>query len=136
MTDIISKSLWPFSVRVPSMFEEDDAILTPSTNSGLGVSEDEKHVFVQAHVPGIPQENIETVYQKGILWVKASIKEEDRKDRKHYRLASTSFQYRVAVPGDIDESIEPEATYENGVLTVTFTKQQQAQPKKISIKKN
>ena len=37
--------------------------------------------------------------------------------------------------GDLDAGKEPDATYQNGVMTVTFAKSPQSEPKKITIKK-
>jgi hypothetical protein len=46
-----------------------------------------------------------------------------------------SFSYRVAIPSDVDETKEPEATCKNGIMKVTFTKRPEVQPKKISVRK-
>jgi len=54
--------------------------------------------------------------------------------RKYYRKASRSFSYRVAVPGRIDETAEPEVKSRNGLLTVTFSKLAAVEPKKLKIK--
>ena len=44
--------------------------------SGLSVSEDENHVFVEAALPGLKADEIEMTFDKGILWIKAEKKEE------------------------------------------------------------
>lgn len=132
--DLIPRSFWNTATRIPSMFEEDDwASFLPS--SGLTVSEDESHVFVEAALPGLDPKNIEVTFDKGVLWVRGSEeqKEED-KNKKFYRKASSSFSYRVQVPGTIDEKAEPEATYKNGVMKISFSKVPETQPKKINIK--
>jgi HSP20 family protein len=132
--DLIPRSFWNTANRLPSILDEDDWIsFLPS--SGLTVSEDEKHVYVEAAMPGLEASNIEVTFDKGVLWVRGNQeqKEED-KDKKFYRKASSSFSYRVAVPGNIDETQEPQATYKNGIMKVSFQKQPQTQPKKINIK--
>ena len=102
--------------------------------SGLTVSEDNNNVYVEAALPGIDVEDVEITFDKGILWIKAEKKEED-KNKKYYRKASSSFSYRVAVPGNLDERREPEASYENGIMKITFPKAEKSIPKKINIKK-
>lgn len=134
---IIPRRFLPFSgISLPDFWDDDDNLLTTSpTGSGLSVSEDEKKVYVAASVPGIDPKNIEITFQDGYLWVRGETKEEEEdKKKKYYRRASQSFSYRVAVPGDIDESKDPEATYKHGVMTVAFEKSPKTQPKKIQVK--
>ena len=138
---LISRSLWSFpSIRFPfSIFdageEEGDGWLHEFSDlSGLSVSEDENHVFVEAALPGIKPDEIETTFDKGILWIKAEKKEGHDGTKKYYRKAASSFSYRVAIPGSIDENRHPEAVFKDGMITVTFEKTKKAEPKKIAIR--
>lgn len=132
--DLIPRSFFNLPNRLPSIFEEEDwASFLPS--SGLTVSESDKHVTVEAAMPGLEASNIEVTFDKGVLWVRGSADEsQEDKDKKFYRKASSSFSYRVQVPGNIDEHAEPEATYRNGIMKITFAKVPETQPKKINIK--
>lgn len=133
--DIIPRSLWSMPSRLPSLLDEDDDWATFLPSSGLTVSEDEKNVFVEASMPGLSADKIEVTFEKGVLWVRGSVEEsEEDKKKKFYRKASSSFSYRIAVPGNIDEGSEPEAVYKNGVMKVTFHKIAQVEPKKIAVK--
>lgn len=120
-----------------SLFEnhEDDWDLHDfSSPSGLSVSEDDDHIYVEAALPGIKPEEIDMVFEKGILWIKADKKEEtEDKRKKYYRKAHSSFSYQVAVPGDVDESKQPDALCKQGILTVTFSKKTTGPSKKIPI---
>ncbi len=120
----------------PSLLDDDDEWpLSVGRGSGLQVSEDDTHITVEAHLPGLSSETIDVTYQKGVLTIRGEQeeKEEDKK-KKYYRRAQRSFNYQVAVPGNVDEEAEPEATYRDGVMTVRFAKRKQVQPKKITIK--
>lgn len=130
--DIITRNNnFPFS-RFPFWTDEED--WTPTTTaSGLAVSEDDKKVYIEAAVPGIDPKDIEVTVDKGVVWIKGESKQEESQ-KKYYRRASSSFSYRVAIPGEIDPNIEPEATCKNGVMTVAFTKAEKVQPKKIAVK--
>lgn len=128
--DIVPRSLWNLSFP---RFDDDDFVF-PNVPGGLSISEDEKNVYVEAAVPGIEPDDVEITYDKGMLWIKGeSKKEEERK--KYYRRATNSFSYRVAVPGDIDQNVEPEAEYKNGIMTVAFAKSPKTEPKRIAVKK-
>jgi HSP20 family protein len=133
--DLIPRSFWNTSSRVPSIFDEDDwTSFLPS--SGLTVSEDEKTVCIEAAMPGLDPDKIEVTYDKGVLWVRGNREDtEEDKNKKFYRKASSSFSYRVMVPGNIDENQEPDAMYKNGVMKVTFQKQPEVQPKKLTVRK-
>jgi HSP20 family protein len=125
------ENLWDFDDDFLSIL---DTRSSSGLSSGLSVYEDDKHVFVEAAVPGVDPEKVEISYDKGILWIRGEQEQESKKERKYYRKASTSFSYRLAVPGNIDENHEPEATYKHGVMKVVFNKIPESKPKKISVK--
>lgn len=144
----MGRSLIPANIfnafRIPSLFDwdwEEDRWFSlfndtgSNLASGLSVSEDDEHVYVEAAVPGVDPDKIEVTYDKGILWIRGEQeqKKED-KARKFYRRAASSFSYRLAVPGEIDTNKEPEAIYKNGIMKVIFDKIPAAQPKKIAVK--
>lgn len=132
MNYLVPNSFW----RLPTLFEEEEDLLPSTTTlSGLSISEDDKNVYVEASVPGIEPKNIDVTFSKGILTITAE-KEEEEKKKKYYRRASTSFSYRILVPGEIDANREPKAEAKNGMMVVTFTKLPQSQPKKIAVKTN
>lgn len=135
--DLVPKSFWSFpSFRFPSFGEldrDDDWLTIPGFSNGLSVSEDEEKVYVSAALPGVDPKEIEVTFDKGYLWVKGEVGEEEG-SKKYYRKASSSFSYRVAVPGELDQNVEPQATYKNGVMTVQFSKVPKTPPKKITVK--
>lgn len=135
-----ARSLWSFpTMRFPfSLFddEEEGWLQEFSDASGLSVFEDENSVTVEAALPGIKPEEVEMTFDKGVLWIKAEKREEEKdKNKKFYRKAESSFSYRIAVPGNIDEGRQPDALCKNGILKVVFPKTQKGQPpKKIPVK--
>lgn len=134
--DLIPRSFFNFPSRLPSIWDEDEDFLSLSPGtSGLSVSEDEKSIYVEAQLPGVDPKNVEVTFDKGILWVRGENKaEESDKAKKFYRRSSSSFSYRVAVPGNIDEKAEPQATCKNGVMKVVFAKVPETKPKRIEVK--
>jgi HSP20 family protein len=131
---------WSFpSIRFPfSLFEEGeeaDTLQHFHESSGLTVSEDEKFIYVEAAIPGIKPEEIEMIFENGMLWIKA-IRKEETEDvkKKFYRKATNAFSYRVAIPAVVEEKKPPEALYKNGILKVVFTKVKAKKSKKIPVK--
>lgn len=134
--DLISRPFWDFpTMRLMSLLDDEEALPTGAGNpGGLSISEDEHSVYVDAALPGVDSDDIEMTYHNGVLKIHGKTKEEEKKDRKHYRMMTSEFSYQVAVR-EVDQNVEPEATTSNGVLHVVFAKSKAAQPKKISVKK-
>lgn len=123
-----------FSWDLNEFLEEEDYQLS---SSGLNIYEDKNAVFVEAALPGIsPNDEVEVTFDQGVLWIKAERKQEKGDaDKKYYRKAQRSFSYRLSVPGNIDLKQEPEASFSDGLIKITFSKSEQSVPKKISVKK-
>lgn len=121
--------------NIPSIWSDEDEDLVFSGNSGLTVSEDLENVYVEAAMPGIDPDKVEITFDKGMLWIRGAMEEtEEDKKKKFYRKASSSYSYRITVPGEIDLNKEPEAEAKNGVMIIKFPKSPETKPKKISIK--
>ncbi len=131
MTNLVPRAFFDFP-RFPSLWDEDDFWSLSSTPTGLSVSEDEKHVYVEAQVPGIDPEKLEVTHDKGMLWIKGQ-QEQEEKNKKYYRKAASSFSYHVRLPETVSTAGEPKATCKNGVMTVVFEKIPEVQPKKIQV---
>lgn len=130
--------LTPF--RLVSSLADDEGLFPKaggefSQDRGLSIYEDEKNVSVEAALPGLKGSDIEVTYNKGVLWVQGeSQEEEEDKDKKYYHKSSRSYSYHLTVPGHLDDTKEPEATYKDGIMTVTFPKAKEEVPKKIKVK--
>jgi len=135
--DIVPKKFLSFpSLSLANFWDDGEEWFTShSAQDGLSIYEDKNKVYVETAVPGIDPKDVEITFQDGYLWVRGETKEEGKdKGKRYYRKASRSFSYRIAVPGEIDINKEPEATYNNGIMTVAFAKSPKAKPKKIKIK--
>lgn len=121
-------------LRWPNFWEDED-FPTINANDNLDVYETEDEVAVKASVAGVDPDKVDITFEKGILTISAQEEEEKKEGKKYYRKSSRSYSYRVAVPGNIDLSQEPDAKVNHGVVTVTFKKAEEAKPKKIAVKK-
>lgn len=138
MANLAPRNLWAFPSRMPALIDEIDDLLPmgqTEATSALSVSEDDKHIHIEAAVPGVDPDDVEVTYDRGMLWIRGeAAKEEKDKRRKYYRRAAQAFSYRIAVPGDVDPKAQPEASCENGMIMVTFPKSASAMPKKITVR--
>lgn len=123
-----------FSSALSGFWDEEHWDLGATYPSGLSVYEKGDEVIVEASLPGISFEEIEVTYEKNILVIEGHKKKEtEEKDKKYYRKASSSFSYRLMVPGNVDHEAEPDAVFANGVLKVIFKKRRGEGPKKIKV---
>lgn len=131
---------------LPSIFNKDSFFHFPNflreleqfqngKEQGLTIYDDKNNIVVEAALPGLKSEEIEINLNKGTLWIKGEKKEEATdKNKKFYKKSMQSFSYSVALPDQIDESQEPEASYKDGILKISFQKSKASEAKRITIK--
>jgi len=126
----------PLNIRWPNTWDWDGDELMRTTPGGdnLDVYETQDEIVVKANIAGIPEDKVDITFEKGVLWIRAEAEEKKKEGRKYYRIASRSYSYKVAIPGNIDLKKEPAAKITNGVVTISFKKAEEAKPKKIKVK--
>ncbi|HEY7662382.1 MAG TPA: Hsp20/alpha crystallin family protein [Xanthobacteraceae bacterium] len=95
---------------------------------------------ITAELPGMEESNIDVKFAAGTLTIRGEKREEKEEKKKDYYLSERrygSFQRSFGVPEGVDAD-KIEASFKNGVLTVTLPKKPEAQrqEKKIAIKRN
>ncbi|MBK8907361.1 MAG: Hsp20/alpha crystallin family protein [Rhodospirillales bacterium] len=115
------------------------------TGAGLGavaprvdVAEDENEIVVTAELPGIDEKDVELTLADNALIIAGEKKAETEKSGQGYRYTERSFgSFRRAIPFEVDVvGDKVEASFKNGVLTVTLPKspEARARARKIEIK--
>lgn len=89
--------------------------------------EDKDNTYVRAELPGINREDISVEVVDGYLTIAAM-----RKDGTGDAAQSFNFSRSVSITDEV-EADKVTAAYENGVLTVTLPKREEAKPKKITV---
>ena len=121
---------WPFNNSRRT--ESGGPLLRPA----MDVVENDKEVSLRLDLPGLKPEDVNVSIDDHVLTISGQIGDtiEREGDRYHYRERRTgSFQRSLRLPSTVDtENVE--ASFENGVLTVTLPKLEQAQPKRITVK--
>ena len=105
----------------------------------VDVVEKDKAYEVTAELPGLDENNVDVKFSDGVLSIKGEKKEETEEKKKDQYLSERrygSFQRAFRLPDGIDAD-KIEATFKNGVLTVTLPKTPEAvqSARKIAIKK-
>jgi HSP20 family protein len=143
----------PYSTRRENMSPllgdlNPEMILPWGTSSGLAgmdtwgpavdVIEEPNRVKVKAHVPGIQPENLNVEVTENTLTLSGeSRREEEEEQRNVYRreIAYGRFYRQVPLPTQVDAN-KANADFENGVLTVTLPKAEEARRHRIKVGKS
>lgn len=89
--------------------------------------EDKENLYVRAELPGISREDINVEMIEDYLTITAA-----RKTKEDDQEQSLSFSRSVTVPESV-QSDKVAAQYQDGVLTVTLPKKEEAKPRKIAV---
>lgn len=137
-------TLWrPFN-ELARWHREFDRILEPRNGETLSfapavdVEEKDDHFLIRADLPGVDEKDIEVSYHDGrlVLSGKREEEKEEKSEGRYYRerrLGSFCRTFRVG-PNLDPERIE--ASYKQGVLTVTVPKKEEVKPKQIPVVSN
>jgi HSP20 family protein len=99
------------------------------------VAEDDK-IQVKATLPGIKAEYIDVTVEDDLLTIKAETKEEheERGDKYPLRERRAGNFYRALSLPDTVDAEKIETTYADGVLTITFLKNEAKKAKPLEVK--
>ncbi|MCE0522473.1 MAG: Hsp20/alpha crystallin family protein [Methylacidiphilales bacterium] len=98
--------------------------------------QDKDAFTVRAELPGFRKEDISVEVADGILTVTGHQKTETKSEKKDKEAATTTQERRVSRSVSLPEHLnldKIQAAYENGVLTVTLPKTEEAKPRQIAV---
>ena len=122
------------SFVLPSMIGE---VRGSGRSWGLAVDmfETTDNLVVKASVPGIKPEQLDVTVQGETLTIKGETQEEQQREQGRYHVRERrqgSFSRSITLPFPI-QSDKVQATFENGVLTLTLPKAEEIKPRNIKV---
>jgi HSP20 family protein len=102
----------------------------------LNISEDKDNVYVRAELPGIKPETLDITVHEGNLSLRGErqIPTEEKEVNYHRRERESGFFRRtLRLPIPIDPN-KVDASYKDGVLTITLAKPEEIKPRTIQVK--
>jgi HSP20 family protein len=127
MRDEFDRLFHRFSRNWPTLWE-----MSGSTwRWGVDMEEKDDALVVKAEAPGFEVNDFDVQVQDHRLVLRASRKSETT-DKKGKTMEQQEFYQSVTLPTEIDKD-KVDATYHNGVLTVTMPKTAAAKGKKVSV---
>ncbi len=103
---------------------------------GMDLYQTDEAVVVKMGLPGVEPGDIQVSVNDGVLTIRGEVKEEKEEQAKTYHLRERrygAFRRSVNLPSSVDVE-KSDAQFENGVLTLTLPKAEEAKPKTIAVK--
>jgi HSP20 family protein len=101
-----------------------------STRFPVDLYEDNDNTYVRAELPGINRSDINVEMVEDYLTISGARKSTEKENSQGEQ--SFSFSRSVTIPEHV-QADKVSASYENGVLTVTLPKREEAKPKKVQV---
>ncbi len=101
----------------------------------IDVRQEGDNITVDASMPGIDPARINATVEDGVLTIKGqTAAETEKKDERYYLRERRvgAFHRSVRLPETVDTE-RAESTYQNGVLSITFPKQESMKAKSLPI---
>ncbi len=102
----------------------------------LDVYQNEGELVVKASLPGVKPEDVEVTLDHSTLVIKGEMKDSREGDHEGYMLRERRlgvFHRRIALSKNL-KTDEIDATFENGILTISIPRAKEAKPKVIEVK--
>lgn len=102
----------------------------------VDVAEEADRYVLTADLPGMSREDIDLSITDDVVTLKGSRKTESEEKKKGYHRIERSygsFQRAFRIPGGVDNA-KVEASFKNGVLSVSLPKPETTRPKQIDVK--
>ncbi len=101
----------------------------------LDVHEDEQSYTVETALPGVQPDNINVSLHDGILTITGEIPAQTRENSRTLMQERVygKFSRSIRLPMAVDSG-KVEASFDNGVLTLTLPKTEEAQPRQIPVR--
>ncbi|MGH9363545.1 MAG: Hsp20/alpha crystallin family protein [Thermoanaerobaculia bacterium] len=127
----------PFYRLFESLFNQDQGedLGTRTWAPPVDVAETDEAFIVKAELPGMNREDLDITLENNVLRISGERKfERDEKKENYHRIERSygAFSRAFALPSQVD-SERVEASFKDGVLTVTVPKAAQARPRKIAV---
>ena len=102
----------------------------------VDIREDAEQIVLQADIPGMEQKDIKVNVENNQLTISGERRFEDEEKRNDYHRVERSYGAfsRTFQLGSAADPEKVQASYKNGVLTVSLPKREESKPRSIEVK--
>ena len=107
----------------------------PTPGPGVPVSlwQDDDHIYVEADLPGMTDQDVEVTVHRGVLYIRGERKPDPARQYLYNGRSWGRFERAISLPDEVDaDAVQAELT--QGVLRVTLPKRPESKPRKITLK--
>jgi HSP20 family protein len=94
---------------------------------------DEDHIYVEADLPGMAEQDLEVIIHKGVLSIRGERKPEPGRQYLYNGRGWGRFERTITLPEEVNAD-DVRAELAQGVLRLTLSKSPAAKPRKIALK--
>jgi HSP20 family protein len=130
LRDAVNSLLQESFIRPTGLPADGGAAMLP-----LDITENENEFIIKASLPGVRPEDVQITARGDTLTIRGEMKAEEEKKDEHYHLRERrfgQFQRTIVLPAPINAD-QAKSEFENGVLTLTLPKAEEAKPKQIKL---
>lgn len=126
------RSFRPF--YMPGFFDDDFfPVMSNKSNStpAVNIREDDKNYVLDFAIPGLEKKDLKIDINEDILTISSEMKKESEENKNGYKrkeFSYSSFSRSFYIPENVDRE-KIEASYNNGVLSVSLPKQEEEKSK-------
>jgi len=106
------------------------------SSPAIDMYQTDNDVVVKAALPGFTADQVKINVTDNILTIKGELKHEEEEKNKSWHIREHrwgAFERSVMLPTGVNSN-RAQADFENGILTITLPKSEEAKPKTITIK--
>lgn len=129
VASVVRNPWFGLNAEIDRLFNAAVGAASPAYGKAFPVDlyEDKDNAYVRADLPGVARDAIDIDLADNTLTIKAT-----RKRGEGENAETVTFDRAITVPENV-QADNVRAAYENGVLTVTLPKKEEAKPRKISV---
>jgi len=115
---------------------DDSSMFASGWSPAVDIAEHENEYLVKVELPGVNKDDVKITLQEDVLTIRGEKKQEkETKGSNYHRVERSygSFERSFSLPSTVKgENVD--ASYKDGILTVTMPKAEEAKPKQIDVK--
>jgi HSP20 family protein len=126
--------------RLEGLFDRlfDDNVLgfsfrADQTAVPISLWHDDDHIYVEADLPGMTDQDVEVTVHKGVLFIRGERKPEPGRQYLYNGRSWGRFERAITLPDDVDADAV-QAELGQGVLRLTLPKSPETKPRKIALR--
>lgn len=115
------------------VFAEDSSIGAAVADVPMAMWEDDEHIYVEAELPGLTDQDVDITVQGGRLWIRGERKPEEGRTYLYDGRCYGRFERAITLPAAVTTD-GVQAELKDGVLSLALPRAPEAKPRKIPLK--